>query len=107
MSIVERKRLAIQERNKNRSTEISYPQTVIGNIQYYKDEIDRLTKRNDELNAIIKTIKPLELFRDMLSFNCMQTGYTITIIQCSERKKKMGCNCDNRRKIITNILNTT
>lgn len=107
MAIVSRKKQAIIEHNKERFTEIKYPKIIIDKESYYKDEIKRLETINNELNKIILSMKPLELFRDMLSFKCLQTSYTITIIQCTARKNRMGCNCINRRKIFTDYLNTT
>ncbi|MBA7490912.1 hypothetical protein ES702_01455 [subsurface metagenome] len=105
MAIISKKRLAIQEHNKERFTEIKYPKVIIDRESYYKDEIKRLEKLINQLNIRLSHNEPLELFRDMLSFKCLRTLKDITIIQCSEHQKKMSCICLNRTKTLRDYLN--
>lgn len=105
MAIIPKKRLEIQERNKNRSTLITYPKSIISKEEYYKDEIKRLESINKELSIIIHNMNPLKLFRELLSFKCLHTLKLITIIQCSERQKNESCNCANRGKVLRDYLN--
>jgi len=105
LAIIPKKRLAIQEHNKERFTEIKYPKVIIDKEEYYQDEIKRLESINQELSIIIKSMNPLKLFRELLSFKCLHTLKLITIIQCSERQKKESCNCANRGKVLRDYLN--
>ena len=105
MSIVLRKEFSLDKRNKAIVTDVMFPQDEIDKTKYYQDEIKRLQTVNNELSIIIKNMKPLRLFRELLSFKCLQTLKLITIIQCSERQKKEGCSCANRSKILRDYLN--
>ena len=106
MSIVVRKEFKLDKRKKTSILNVMFPQDEIDKIKYYQDEIKRLQTINEELEVILKTITPLELFREMLSLTCLQTLKKITIIQCSEHMKKMGCKCANRIRLLSDYLNT-